>query len=198
MLSLNGDRQNVTIFLTLSIILIAIGQSQGAEMINHSSSSPTSLISNQNSLRSNDESISNKLTQIRHLLKSLFFDWNSGERESEVKGKVRNINFDIFILWSHDRNDNRNRYKLNFSCYHKKIEVLLYSNKDLIKVLEAGTQIFSLNRRLSTSLGLALEKLALKQISKIWNSNQEKRKRRSRKEPTLTHLFDGQWQTTLF
>lgn len=97
MLSLKGDKRNLTLFLTLFLTSATYGQILEAETITHSSLSPTSLISNQNSLRSNDESISNKLTQIRHLLKSLFFDWNL---ESEAKGKVQKETFRDFPLMS--------------------------------------------------------------------------------------------------
>lgn len=87
MLDSKGDKHNVTLFLSLAIILVVFGQVVGAEIIDHSSSSSTLIISNQNSLRSNGENISGKLSKMRHLLKSLLFDWNS--RESEIRGKVR-------------------------------------------------------------------------------------------------------------
>jgi hypothetical protein len=89
---LRDDKRNMTICLSLAIILVALGQSLGAEMITHSSSSPTLLINNQNSPRSNEQSISSKLTETRHLLKSLFLDWNLGG-ESDMKGKVRELIF---------------------------------------------------------------------------------------------------------
>lgn len=82
---LKANKHNVTVFLSLAMIIATFGQTLGAEMIAHSSPPPTTLISNQNSLRSNDESISDKLSSVRHLLKSLFLDWNLGE--SDFKGK---------------------------------------------------------------------------------------------------------------
>lgn len=88
------------------MILAVFGQSLGAEMITHPSTPTNSLISNQNSVRSNDESVSEKLSQIRHLLKSLFLDWNLGE--SEFKGKNQN---EIFFSCPQNRNDNRSRLK---------------------------------------------------------------------------------------
>lgn len=81
---LRSNRNHIAaLCLALVIIAVTLGPAHGVDATNRSSRELQ--ISNQNSMRSFTDSISGKLLQIRHLLKSLFSDWNFGESEGKDK-----------------------------------------------------------------------------------------------------------------
>lgn len=80
---LRGNNHNVALLFALVIFSVVSCHSIGADVI--TASSKGLQINRQNSPRSNEVGIGEKLLQVRHLLKSLFFDWNFGESEGKVK-----------------------------------------------------------------------------------------------------------------
>lgn len=82
----SSDKHNVTIILTLLIFLITLKHGVGMDAITGLPQVSVVQTSDQHSIRSSSESISSKLLHLRHLVTSLFSDWNFGE--SRVKGKL--------------------------------------------------------------------------------------------------------------
>lgn len=90
----SNHKQNATIIFALVIFSATLKRGVGMETI---TGSPHALeIKNQHSIRSSSESISTKLLHLRHLVMSLFSDWNFGE--SRVEGTFNFIFFPIDAL----------------------------------------------------------------------------------------------------
>lgn len=84
------DKHNVTKIFALVIFLITLEHGVGMNTIN---GSPRDLqISDQHLIQRYSESISSKLLHLRHLVTSLFSDWNFGESRVEGEGKGK-LNF---------------------------------------------------------------------------------------------------------
>lgn len=77
-----GGDYNAALVFALVIFWATICASLGTDAIETSDSQ----IDNQNSLRGYDGEIGHTLLELRHLLKSLFSDWNLGESEGRVNG----------------------------------------------------------------------------------------------------------------
>lgn len=93
----NSNKHKVAFYVALVILLITLGQFVDAtEVINHSS--PKNTSTDVSVIRGYDgqKSVSEKLTEVRQLLRSLIFDWNLGESGNEIIGKVTTS---FFLIW---------------------------------------------------------------------------------------------------
>lgn len=88
---LGGDKHNVTVLVTLVIIIATLRNGFGADV----SASGQSKIANNNSALSSGESITVKMLQIRRLVKSLFSDWKLGESDFEGKKNFGSVSWVI-------------------------------------------------------------------------------------------------------
>jgi hypothetical protein len=95
MFTLNDDsnKHKVAFYVALVILLVTLGQIVDAtEVISHSS--PKNTSTDVSVIRGYDagKSVSEKLTEIRQLVRSLIFDWNLGE-SGIGNGKVGEITY---------------------------------------------------------------------------------------------------------